>query len=108
EAPPKPVRLGSYLLAEKIGGGGMGTVYRALHINLKKWVALKVVRADRVNDPRTLARFRREMEAVGRLDHPNLIRATDAGEENGTLFIVMDLVDGVNLARLVSQAGPLR
>ena len=102
-----PTRLGPYEVKEKIGGGGMGTVYRAFHVNLKKWVALKVVRSDRLGDPQVLIRFQREMEAVGRLDHPNIVRATDAGEEGGIHFLVMEWVDGTDLANLVRCCGPL-
>jgi serine/threonine protein kinase len=105
--PDRPALLGVYQLGEKIGGGGMGAVYRAFHTKLKKWVALKVLRPDRVDDPQVVIRFQREMEAVGRLDHPNIIRATDAGEVGGVHFLVMDLVEGIDLGKLVQQGGPL-
>src|SRR5690606_33561138 len=66
-APPR--RLGQYLLLEKIGQGAMGAVFRARHERLKRIVAVKILPASRVHDERAIARFKREMEAVGQLDH---------------------------------------
>src|SRR5262249_23361351 len=77
---PAPGRLREYQLREKRGQGSMGIVYKALHTRLKRVVALKVLPPERMNDRATVARFQREMEAVGRLNHPHLVRATDAGE----------------------------
>jgi eukaryotic-like serine/threonine-protein kinase len=102
-----PARLGPYEVREEIGKGGMGKVYRAFHVRLKKWVALKVVRPDLVGQPQVLARFEREMEAVGRLDHPNVVRALDAGEEGGVHYLAMEWVDGTDLRELVSRRGRL-
>jgi serine/threonine protein kinase len=101
------IRLGQYQLLRKIGGGGMGVVYRALHIHLNRCVALKVISSDLTSDVKAIARFRREMAAVGKLDHPNVVRAMDAGEVNGRHFLAMELVDGVDLSRLVKSMGPL-
>lgn len=102
-----PARLGPYEVREEIGTGGMGTVYRAFHVRLKKWVALKVVRPDRVGKPQALARFEREMEAVGRLEHPNIVRALDAGEAGGVHYLAMEWVDGTDLGDLVNRCGRL-
>lgn len=99
--------LGQYRLIEKIGQGGMGSVYRAVHQKLKKQFAVKVLPPHRMRDPRAIARFHREMEAVGRLDHANIVRATDAGEFKGVHYLVMELVDGIDLARLLQAHGPL-
>jgi hypothetical protein len=85
----------------------MGAVYEALHVRLKKRVAVKVLPAARVHDPEAVARFRREMEALGALAHPNVVGATDAGEEAGFQFLVMEYVDGVDLSNLVRLCGPL-
>jgi serine/threonine protein kinase len=99
--------LGEYRLLERIGRGGMGQVFRALHLRLDKLVALKVLPSDRFGDPQAVARFEREMRAVGRLDHPNIVLARDAGEVDGIHFLVMELLDGVDLAALVRKSGPL-
>ena len=104
---PLPARLGQYEILEQIGRGGMGTVYKAMHTRLKRPVAIKVLPAGRLRDPQAIARFQREMEAVGRLDHPHLVRAHDAGEAEGQHFLVMEFLDGIDLARLVRQRGPL-
>ena len=85
----------------------MGVVYRAIHSRLKRPVAIKVLRPGRLDDPRALARFEREMEAVARLDHPNIVRALDAGEDGGRHYFVMQLVEGLDLARLLASEGPL-
>jgi hypothetical protein len=100
-------RLGRYELVEKVGQGGMGAVYRAVHTLLKRPVALKVLPPERTANPNAVARFRREIEAAGQLDHPNIVRASDADEASGTHFLVMEWVDGTDLARLVARRGPL-
>ena len=106
--PPPPVHLlGQYRIGERLGLGGMGAVYRAEHVRLKMSVAVKVLAPGQVRDPRAVARFQLEMEVVGRLDHPNIVRATDAGEADGIHFLVMELIDGVNLAHLLLRYGPL-
>jgi hypothetical protein len=79
----------------------MGVVYRAWHTRLKRAVAVKVLPAERLDNPGCVARFHREMEAVGKLDHPNLVRATDAGEDKGVHFLVMELVEGTDAGKLV-------
>ena len=102
-----PFALGQYRVVEKIGEGGMGAVYRALHGRLKKAVALKVLPPGRTADAQAVARFEREMEAIGRLNHNHIVRATDAGEADGVHYLVMELIDGIDLTRLVRAAGPL-
>jgi hypothetical protein len=94
-----------YEILEKLGEGGMGAVYKARHARLKKIVALKVLPLDRTQ-PGAVARFEREMEAVGKLEHPHLVRAMDAGEVDGTHFLVMEYVPGVDLSQLVRERGP--
>jgi len=100
-------RLGEYKLIERIGEGGMGTVYKALHTKLGREVALKVLPKGRIGNERAVARFEREMKAIGVLDHPNIVRATDAGNIRGTWFLVMELVEGLDLKEVVRRAGPL-
>lgn len=102
-----PTQIGQYQLIEKLGQGGMGTVYKALHGKLKRTVAVKLLPAHRQRAPQAISRFHREMEAVGRVDHPNIVRAHDAGEADGQLFLVMELVEGTTLASLVRRRGPL-
>ncbi len=97
--------LGSYELLARIGNGGMGTVFRARHQVLGKEFALKVLVEGRTNDPQAQARFLREIKAVGGLEHPNLVKASDAGEIRRILFLVTELLDGLNLAELTKQLG---
>jgi serine/threonine protein kinase/WD40 repeat protein/Leucine-rich repeat (LRR) protein len=101
-----PRQLGDYELLDVIGSGGMGTVYCARHLRLGKLVALKILRAGLEEGRLLLERFKQEMHLIGRLNHPNIVTALDAREENGTLFLVMELVDGAGVDRL-SAAGPL-
>ncbi|QDU30659.1 Serine/threonine-protein kinase PknB [Anatilimnocola aggregata] len=96
-----------YEILEKIGEGGMGAVYKARHSRLKKIVALKILPRDRVIGADSIARFEREMEAVGKLEHPHLVRAMDAGEADGMHFLVMEFVAGSDLSQLVKAQGPL-
>jgi serine/threonine protein kinase len=99
--------LRDYKLLEVLGEGGMGTVYKALQTRLDKIVSLKILPADRMQKKDAVARFQREMKAVGKLSHPNIVQATDAGEHDGTHFLVMEYVDGTDLHKLVKQHGPL-
>jgi serine/threonine protein kinase/formylglycine-generating enzyme required for sulfatase activity len=99
--------LRDYRLMEKVGRGGMGMVFKAVHVKLDRVVAVKVLSGRRWQDPAAVARFEREMKAVGRLDHPNIVHATDAGDSDGVPFLVMEFVDGENLAALVRRRGPL-
>ena len=100
-------QLGQYLLLERLGQGGMGTVYKAVHGLLKRVVALKVLPAACMSDARAIARFHREMEAVGRLNHPHIVQASDANEVDGTHFLVMEYVEGLDLAQVILQQGAL-
>jgi len=100
-------RLREYELLEKLGEGGMGAVYKARHRKLDKIVAIKVLPPQRMQDAQAVARFEREMRAVGKVEHPNIVRATDAGEADGSHFLVMEYVAGVDLSRLAKRVGPL-
>lgn len=103
-----PVReLGEYRLMEKLGEGGMGAVYKGMHTKLGREVAVKVLTTARLGSEKAVARFEREMLAVGRLDHPNIVRAYDAREIEGARFLVMELVDGLDLTGALRHAGPL-
>jgi TolB-like protein len=104
--PAQPARVGHYQLVRRLGRGAIGSVYEALHLRLKRVVALKLLAGQRLGDAASRARFQREMEAIGKLDHPHIVRATDAGEVGGVPFLVMELVDGLDLARIVKACGP--
>lgn len=103
EAPP----LGDYRLLQVVGQGGMGTVYKARHTRLNKLVAVKLLPEDRVRDAQSVARFQREMRAIGQLQHPNIVAAYDAGDADGRPFLVMEFVEGLNLATVLRRLGPL-
>ncbi|MFO0797590.1 MAG: bifunctional serine/threonine-protein kinase/formylglycine-generating enzyme family protein [Gemmataceae bacterium] len=98
--------LRDYRLVEVVGRGGMGTVFRAVHARLDKVVAVKVLTGRRWGDPDAAARFAREMKAVGRLAHPHVVQATDAGDADGVPFLVMEYVEGLTLSALVRRDGP--
>ena len=100
-------RIGPFHLLEVIGRGGMGTVYRAYHGRLRREVALKVIRAEQVGDSHARARFEREMAALGGLDHPRIVKALHADEVDGVLYLAMEKVEGIDLAKLVQRLGPL-
>jgi formylglycine-generating enzyme required for sulfatase activity/serine/threonine protein kinase len=101
-APPADLgRLGDYKLLAKVGGGAMGAVYKAEHTLLKRVVALKVLPEDRLTDQRLAARLQREMEAVGQLDHPNVVTAHDARDIDGQKVLAMEFIEGMDIARIV-------
>src|SRR4051794_21567889 len=98
--------LGHYRIESKLGQGGMGVVYRALDTHLDRFVALKVLPAERVADPERKRRFVREAKAASALRHPNIITIHDIAMDAGIDFIVMEYVDGRPLDRLIA-GGPL-
>ena len=100
-----PKQLGPYEILREVGRGAMGTVYEAKHAQLERQVALKVLPPDLATSPKRLKRFRREMAAVGRLDHPNIVLATDAGELDGLCYIAMQFVDGPDLEQVLEEIG---
>jgi serine/threonine-protein kinase len=98
---------GRYRLLERLGQGGMGTVYRSTHTLMDKPVAVKVLRAELATDGEAVARFHREARSASRLDHDHCIRVTDFGQsDDGLLFLVMELLDGVSLSH-VTRRGPV-
>jgi serine/threonine-protein kinase len=99
--------LGSYVLLEPLGEGGMGTVYKARHQRLDRIDALKVIRKNLLTNPKAVERFQREARAAARLSHPNVITVYDANESGDVHYLAMEYIVGTDLAKLVKQAGPL-
>jgi serine/threonine protein kinase len=99
---------GKYRLEEPLGGGGMGTVYRATHLLIERSVAIKVLSQRFVGDQTAQERFRREARAAGRMHHPNAVTVNDFGTtEDGWLYIVMELLEGRTLRDLLAREAPL-
>ena len=97
-----------YRLDERLGGGGMGTVYRAMHLLIEREVAVKVLSQRFVGDETAQQRFRREARASGRMAHPNAVMVNDFGTtDDGWLYIVMELLEGQTLRDLVAREAPL-
>src|SRR5262245_51762940 len=86
---PMVVKVGPYVVLEPLGRGATGTVYRAWHPPMQRAVALKVLDAKWREHPSIVERFRLEMQAAAQLDHPNVVRAYDAGEAGGFLFLAL-------------------
>jgi serine/threonine protein kinase len=99
--------LGPYRILDRLGRGGMGRVFKAEHITLKRVVALKVLAPHLLDSERARKLFLREVRAAAQLVHPNVVAAYDASEEGGHYYLVLEYVDGANLDQLVRKQGPL-
>lgn len=100
-------QIGRYQLVEDIARGGMGQIYRAVHVELNKVVAVKLLPPERELNASAIDRFRREMKVLGQFSHHHVVMATDGGEEQGRFYLVMEFVEGFNLSELVKSLGPL-
>jgi serine/threonine protein kinase len=99
--------IGKYKVLERLGSGGMGSVYLCEHKLMRRRVAVKVLPTAKASDPSSLERFYREARAVAALDHPNIVHAYDIDQEENLHFLVMEYVDGASLQELVKRSGPL-
>jgi len=102
----KSLILGGYTILDKIGAGGMGQVFKALHRRMERVVAIKMLPTAMMKDAAAAARFQREVVAAAKLSHPNIVAAHDAAEANGVHFLVMEYVEGQDLSALVKKNGP--
>jgi hypothetical protein len=102
EAPPQ---IKGYRITGPLGEGGMGTVWRAVQVNTRREVALKIVGRGFLSSEKALARFEREVELTARLQHPNIARIYESGQSNGTHYYAMELIEGVPLDEYVTKQG---
>src|SRR5215831_20616433 len=99
---------GQFQILEKVGTGGMGSVYKALQPAMNRMVAIKILHPKLANRKDLVSRFRREARAMSHLTHPNTVKVFLYGElEEGSLYIVMELLEGKNLNQMVRNEGPM-
>ena len=103
----KGLVFGEYTVLDKLGQGGMGVVLKAKHRRMNRLVAVKVLPPAAMKSPDAVQRFYREVQAAARLSHPNIVAAYDASEHEGIHYLVMECVEGKDLATIVAERGPL-
>jgi serine/threonine-protein kinase len=101
------LNLGSYVLLDQLGEGGMGQVFKARHVEKGNTVAIKIIRNTRLCNPEVTRRFQREAKAAARLAHPNIVALLESSESRGRHFLVMEFLLGTDLARLLKKSGPV-
>jgi serine/threonine-protein kinase len=104
---PHGLLVGRYIILDRVGSGSMGRVYKAHHQMMDRVVAIKIIAPEIASNQKVVARFQREMKLVGRLDHPNVVRAFDADQINRILYIVMEYVPGESLGERLRR-GPVQ
>src|SRR5215470_9224998 len=103
------MEIGNYEVVEQIGAGAMGVVYKARHLRVRRdhLFALKLMNSVIADRPELVARFHREIEVVGRLEHPNIVNVVDAGEHQGSPYLVMEFLQGEPLEKYISEQRPI-
>jgi serine/threonine protein kinase len=106
-APPEFRTLRDFRIVEKVGQGGMGAVYKAVHQRMQRTVALKVLPSAMIGDRSAVARFNREMSVLGQLNHPSIVQAFDAGDHDGQHYLAMEFIEGQDLTAVLRRHGRL-
>jgi WD40 repeat protein/serine/threonine protein kinase len=101
------LRVGPYVLLDRLGEGGMGQVFKAHHQHMERTVALKVIRKEKLGSSDAVKRFYQEIKAAAQLTHPNIVMAYDAGPAGNGHYFAMEYIEGVDLSQLVKESGPL-
>src|SRR5215472_9870197 len=104
-----PMQIGNYEIVEQIGAGAMGVVYKARHTRVRRsqLFALKLMNSVIADRPDLVSRFHREIEVVGRLEHPNIVSVVDAGEHQGSPYLVMEYLSGESLEKYIHEQRPV-
>lgn len=105
--PPTPLQLEGFEILEILNRGGMGVIYKAKQLGFNRLVALKVIAPERVGNPDTLKRFKREVQAAALLSHPNIVAVYHTDLQNPRPYLAMEFVSGIDLGKLVEEIGPL-